>query len=100
VTRGRAWPAAGIALHVANGALFGAAFSRLGLRGPKAGVVAAQVENLALWPAFVVVDRVHPDRRAGNWPQLVRNPRVAVYEITAHGLFGAVLGVLTERSSR
>jgi hypothetical protein len=48
VTRGRAWPVVGLALHVANGAAFGAAFEKLGLRGVKAGVIAAQVENTLL----------------------------------------------------
>lgn len=96
-TGGRAWPVAGLALHLANGALFGASFGRLGLRGTKAGIVAAELENLALWPAFVVVDRIHPDRRNGNWPSLLRSPRVATYEVAAHALFGFVLGRLTER---
>ena len=105
VTRGRGWPVAGAALHLVNGALFGATFSRLGLRGLRAGIVAAELESLALWPAFGVVDRVHPDRRDDTWPPLLRNPRVAVYEVVVHALFGAVLGVLTEataasRSSR
>lgn len=97
VVRNRAWPVAGVALHLANGALFGFAFRRAGLRGIKAAVVAAQVENLALWPAFAIVDRVHPDRREGLWPPLLRNRRVAAYEVAAHGLFGLVLGALTRR---
>ena len=97
VTRGRAWPVAGVALHVANGAFFGAAFERAGLRGVRAGVIAAQVENVALWPAMAIVDRVHPDRRSGTWPPLFRNPRIAVYEVVAHALFGAVLGALVRR---
>src|SRR4051794_1943506 len=96
-TRGQAWPVAGLALHVANGAVFGALFERAGLRGVKAGIVAAQVENVALWPAMAVVDRVHPDRRNGTWPPLLLNPRVAVYEFIAHALFGAVLGALVRR---
>jgi hypothetical protein len=97
VTRGRAWPVAGLALHLANGAVFGAAFARLGLRGATAGVIAAEAENLVLWPGLLVVDRVHPDRRDGNWPPLTRNPRVAGYAIAAHAIFGFVLGRLTER---
>lgn len=96
VTRGRGWPVVGLALHLANGALFGTMFARLGLRGVKAGVLAAQAENLALWPGLLVVDRIHPDRREGNWPPLARNPRVAAYAIAAHALFGFVLGRLTE----
>jgi len=97
VTRGRAWPAAGLTLHLANGAVFGAAFGRLGLRGVRAGVCAAELENLALWPALAVFDRIHPDRRDGTWPPLARNPRVAAYEIAVHALFGAVLGALAAR---
>lgn len=97
VTRGRAWPVAGTALHVANGALFGAAFARAGLRGVKAGVVAAQLENAALWPAMAFVDRLHPDRRDGTWPPLARNPRIALQEVASHALFGAVLGALVTR---
>jgi hypothetical protein len=87
-------PAAALALHLANGAMFGALFERLGGRGPKQGVVAAQIENVALWPAMAVVDRIHPDRRSGAWPPLVRNGRVFAYEATTHVLFGAVLGLL------
>ena len=97
VTRSRAWPAAGLALHLANGAAFGWVFERARLRGVKAGIASAELENLALWPALAVVDRVHPDRRTGYWPPLVWSPRVAAYEIVVHALFGAVLGVLVER---
>ena len=97
VTRGRAWPVAGLAIHLANGALFGVAFRRAGLHGVRAGVVTAQLENVALWPTLAVVDRVHPDRRDGSWPPLIRNRRVAAYEVATHALFGAVLGVVTRR---
>ncbi len=93
----RGWPAAGLALHLANGAVFGAIFERAGLKGVKAGIAAAEIENLALWPAFVLVDRFHPDRRDGTWPPLLRNPRVAIYEIATHAVFGGILGSLTAR---
>jgi hypothetical protein len=93
-TRGRAWPVAGLALHVANGAAFGAAFERLGLQGVKAGIFAAEVENTLAWPAMAIVDRIHPDRRDGTWPPLVRSSRVAVQEVVGHAIFGAVLGRL------
>jgi hypothetical protein len=96
-TRGRAWPVAGLAVHLANGAVFGAAFEKAGLGGVRAGVAAAQIENAALWPAMAVVDRIHPDRRDGTWPPLLTNKRVAAYEVAAHALFGAVLGALTRR---
>jgi hypothetical protein len=95
-TRGRAWPAAGLAIHLCNGAVFGAAFEKAGFRGVRAGVAAAQVENLVLWPAMAVMDRVHPDRRDGTWPPLLANRRVAAQEMAAHALFGAVLGRLTQ----
>lgn len=99
-TRGRAWPIAGLALHVANGAAFGVAFERLGLQGVKAGIVAAEVENTLAWPAMAIVDRIHPDRRDGAWPPLVRSPRVAAQEVVGHAIFGAVLGALVGRSTR
>jgi hypothetical protein len=97
VTRARAWPAVGLVLHVGNGALFGAAFERAGLRGVKAGVVAAELENAALWPAMAIVEKIHPDCRDGAWPPLVRNPRIALQEVAAHAVFGAVLGALVRQ---
>jgi hypothetical protein len=90
----RHWRLTGTALHVANGAVAGVAFERLGLRGWKAGVAAAQLENAALWPVMAVADRVHPDRRSGAWPPLLRNGRVFGQEVAVHALFGAVLGAL------
>jgi hypothetical protein len=74
--------------------MFGIAFWRLGGRGWRAGVVAAELENLALWPGMALVDRFHRDRRSGNWPPLLRNGRVFVQEAAVHALFGAVLGAL------
>jgi hypothetical protein len=93
-------PRTALALHLANGALFGAAFERAGGRGVVRGLVAAQAENLALWPGMAIVDRVHPDRRAGAWPPLLGNARVFAYEVTVHAFFGAVLGLLTRRAPR
>jgi hypothetical protein len=98
-TRGRAWPVAGLAIHMTNGAIFGAAFERLGLRGMKAGVVAAEVENTLLWPTMAIADRIHPDRRDGTWPPLVGNVRVAAQEVVGHAIFGAVLGALVRRQA-
>ena len=90
----RVGPEAAIAIHLLNGAVFGATFERLGLRGPVSGVVMAQAESLSLWPAMRVVDHVHEDRRSGGWPPLWGNRRVFAYEVAAHALFGAVLGGL------
>ncbi len=97
VTRGRLWRPVGLGLHLANGAVFGAVFDRVGGRGWKQGVLAAQVESLGLWPGMAVVDRIHPDRRSGAWPPLLTNGRVFAYEVATHALFGAVLGALVRR---
>jgi len=93
----RVGPARALGIHLANGALFGLAFERLGFRGPLTGVLLAQSESLALWPAMAVADRVHEDRRCGSWPPLARNPRVFAYEVAVHALFGATLGMLLSR---
>jgi hypothetical protein len=94
LTRSRMWPAIGIAAHVANGAVFGALFAQAGGHGPARAVVAAQAENMLLWPGMAVVDRFHPDRRSGFWPPLLGNRRVFAYEAACHAVFGAVLGLL------
>jgi hypothetical protein len=85
---------AGSAVHLANGAAAGMLFARLGVRGPKAAVAAAQLENAILWPGMAVVDRFHPDRRSGVWPPLLTNLRVFGQEVAAHAVFGIVLGLL------
>ncbi|MGH3022950.1 MAG: hypothetical protein ACRDNI_04770 [Gaiellaceae bacterium] len=97
VTRSSAWPAAGLALHLANGSAFGWAFERVGLRGVKHGLLAAQAENILLWPGMLVVDRLHPYRRDGSWPRLATNRRVVAHEIATHAIFGAVLGSLVRK---
>jgi hypothetical protein len=94
VTTGRLWPLAGTALHLGNGALFGAVFERLGGRGVRQAVLAAELENLILWPGIGIADRLHPDRRSGAWPPLAGNRRVLAYEVATHAVFGAVLGFL------
>jgi len=87
----------GLALHLGNGAVFGAVFRLLGGRGWKQGLAAAQAENVALWPAMAVVDRLHPERRSGAWPPLVTNGRVFAYEVAMHAVFGVTLGLLAGR---
>ncbi len=100
LTQGSRWRAAGFGAHLVNGALFGAAFARAGGRGWRQGLAAAQAENLLLWPAMAVVDRVHPDRRNGTWPPLLTNARVFGYEVAVHALFGVVLGALAGSGQR
>jgi hypothetical protein len=91
------WRALGLGAHLVNGAVFGAVFARLGGHGWKQGLAAAELENIALYPAMAIVDRIHSDRRRGAWPPLVTNARVFAYETAVHALFGAVLGALTRR---
>jgi hypothetical protein len=86
--------AGALAVHLVNGAVFGAVFERIGWRGVARGVVAAQIENLVLWPGMAVADRIHPERWTDAWPPLLCNRRVFAYEVTAHALFGVVLGLL------
>ena len=88
------WRRVGIVVHLANGALFGAIFGRMGGGGWRQGLISAELENLVLWPTMAVVDRIHPDRRSESWPPLVSSPRVFAYEATMHALFGVVLGLL------
>ena len=92
---GERWPAAGLLVHAANGAAFGAVFALAGARGPRAGLAWAAAETVATWPGMALIDRVHPDRRSGLWPPLVANPRVFAQEALMHALFGLVLGALT-----
>lgn len=94
VTRGDHWREAGWGIHAANGALFGFAFGYLGLHGWKQGLLAAEAENLMLWPAMAVMDEFHPDRKDGTWRPLVNDPRVFAQEVLTHGVFGATLGLL------
>lgn len=97
---GPSWRGAGLGAHLANGALFGTLFARAGARGWRQGLAAAQAENLALWPAMAIVDRVHPDRRSGAWPPLLTSTRVFAYETAVHALFGIVLGTLSREPQR
>ena len=94
LTAGGPWRRVGIVAHLANGAVFGAPFGRMGGSGWRQGLVAAELENLVLWPTMALADRIHSDRRNGSWPPLVSSPRVFAYEATMHALFGVVLGLL------
>jgi hypothetical protein len=94
LTTRRVWPAIGLGSHLVNGALFGAVFARLGGRGWRQGLAAAQLENAGLWAGMIVIDRLHSDRRTGAWPRLLTHPRVAAHEVVMHSLFGVVLGAL------
>jgi hypothetical protein len=99
VTRGPRWHPVGIAMHVANGALFGAAYANVAPRLPvppwARGPLAGMAEHLATWPLVPVVDRVHPAR--AELPTLGGSPRAFAQATWRHLLFGAVLGELERR---
>jgi hypothetical protein len=96
VTRGREWPLVGLALHMGNGALFGAVYSQLRpfVPGPPVatGVLAAMAEHVTSWPLVSQVDKLHPARR--EMPTLWGNQRALLQATWRHALFGAVLGGL------
>src|SRR4051794_41725874 len=66
VTRDSGWQASGLAIHMANGAAFGAAFTLLRpfIPGPPqtAGAAMALAEHVATWPLTRLADRHHPAR--------------------------------------
>jgi len=99
VTRGRAWPLAGLALHASNGAIFGAAFAlvRPALPGPPvaAALGAGMAEHFGLWPLGRLIDHHHPARR--ELEPLTGNRRALAAATWRHALFGVVLGSLERR---
>ncbi len=99
VTRGRAWPAAGLAIHIANGAAFGASYSLLAPRMPlpawARGPALALSEHLALWPLTSVTDRLHPAR--AQLPRLAGNRAAFASAAWRHLLFGLAMGEIERR---
>jgi hypothetical protein len=99
VTRGDGWYLPGLALHLQNGAVFGAVYALLApslpiaptLRGP----AAALGEHLLLWPLGILSDRFHPARK--DLPPLWGNRRAFAQATVRHLLFGLVLGELERR---
>src|ERR1700693_3718709 len=93
-TRGEAWPVAGWALHLQNGALFGAAYANLAPRLPlpswARGPMAATMENFATWPLTALADSFHPARK--EMSSIFANPRALAQSTWRHLLFGVVLG--------
>lgn len=98
VTRGRRWRALGLALHLANGALFGVAFDEarrnLGVQPRRLALGMALAEHATLYPLCYVIDRWHPARGEPGIPPLLTSPRAFAQATWRHALFGAVLGRL------
>jgi hypothetical protein len=96
VARGRAAYPVGVALHLLNGAVFGAVYANARpslpapavLRGPLAGLA----EHVATWPGTAAIARVQPEL-----PQLWGSGRAFAQATWRHLLFGAVLGELERR---
>lgn len=99
VTRGPEWPAVGLAIHIANGAAFGAVYALVKpfLPGPPLArsLLAVMAENFGSWPLIGLAERVHPARR--DLPKLAGNPRVLAQVTWRHAVFAVVLGVLEQR---
>jgi hypothetical protein len=102
VTRGSEWPAVGMALHIGNGAAFGALYAQLRpfLFGPPVlrAVTAAMIENFASWPLINLAEEHHPAGR--ELPKIAGNPRALAQAPWRHALFGAVMGVIEQRLNR
>ncbi|MCW2986762.1 MAG: hypothetical protein JWR63_4332 [Conexibacter sp.] len=99
VTRGRLWPVAGVALHLANGAVFGAVYAGVSRRVPlpswSRGPAAGLGEHLASWPLVLLTDRFHPAR--DELPTLGTSAAAFAQATWRHLLFGVVLGELERR---
>jgi len=97
--RGRGWYPVGLAMHVQNGALFGAVYGNVAPRIPlppvARGVTLAMAENFAFWPLGRLSDRLHPARDA--LPRLTGNRRAFWQAAWRHLLFGLVLGEAERR---
>lgn len=99
LTAGERWYPVGLALHLSNGAVFGAVYANLApalpvppvLRGP----TVALAEHVAFWPLASFSDRMHPAR--DRLPSLAGNRRAFGQAAWRHLLFGVVLGELERR---
>jgi hypothetical protein len=99
VTRGKGWYAAGLAMHIGNGALFGAAYANIAtylpLPPPLRGPAASLSEHVTVWPLGYLSDRLHPARE--ELPALFGNKRAFAQGVVRHLVFGVTLGELERR---
>jgi hypothetical protein len=99
IVGGDGWYPVGLALHLANGAVFGAIYANVApviplpavLRGP----ALALSETFATWPLASLSDRVHPRRK--KLPTLAGNRKALAQAALRHLVFGVVLGELERR---
>jgi hypothetical protein len=99
VTRGNGWYPVGFALHVQNGAVFGALYANLApalpLPPPARGPALALAQHLAMWPLGVLSDRFHPARN--ELPKFAGNRRAFAQSTWRHLVFGLALGEFERR---
>ena len=99
VTRGSGWQAVGVFMHMANGAVFGAAYALVRPLLPVppvvAGAAAGLAEHAGFWPSVGLIDRHHPAR--SELEPLSGNRRAFAQAAWRHLLFGLVLGELERR---
>jgi hypothetical protein len=97
--RSRATMPLGLAGHLLNGAVFGAAYANVAgaLGGPRAlrGAGAGLAEHLATWPLTRLLERAHPI--GDQLPQLWGSHAAFAQATWRHLLFGAVLGEVEGR---
>jgi hypothetical protein len=91
--------AIGTALHLANGALFGAAYAAVApsvpLPGAVRGLAAGMAEHLATWPGTRFIASWHPV--GSELPKLWGDRRAFAQATWRHALFGVLLGELERR---
>ena len=95
VTRSRAWPLAGLAVHTANGAVFGLVYRELRRRRGVTALQLALAEHTVLFPLGWAADRFHPARGEPGLAKLF-SWRAFGQATLRHALFGVVLGRLAQ----
>lgn len=97
------WPWLGLLMHCVNGAALGVLYGRLRTRLPhpgwKGGLLFAVTENFILWPVLLVLDRIHPEVRAGRLEPFNR-PVPFLQEVWRHVAYGVTLGWVYDRLSQ
>jgi hypothetical protein len=99
VTRGPGWQASGLAMHIANGAVFGAVYALVRPLVPLppvvTGAAAGLAEHAAFWPFTRVIDAHHPAR--AELEPLWGNRSAFAQATWRHLLFGVIVGALEAR---
>jgi hypothetical protein len=97
-TRSPWWQMQGLAGHYGFSvvmALLYARYARAALPGPGwlKGIIFLNIENLALYPAGLLIDRYHMGVRAGELPRMMTWKTFAG-QVVRHVAFGLTLGLL------